>query len=75
MDDKVLNTDIKRLLPLVGSESRERFIERWLGFELELNELGLAYRDELDSVSGRVISFSNRARLEGRETARHRHAR
>jgi hypothetical protein len=25
-------------------------MERWLAFELELNELGLAYRDELDSV-------------------------
>ena len=25
-------------------------MERWLGFELELNKLGLAYRDELDTV-------------------------
>ena len=50
VDDKVFNTDIKRLLPLVGSESRESFMERWLAFELELNELGLTYRDELDSV-------------------------
>jgi SAM-dependent methyltransferase len=50
VDDKVFNTDIKRLLPLVGPESRESFMERWLAFELGLNELGLAYRDELDAV-------------------------
>jgi SAM-dependent methyltransferase len=50
VDDKVFNTDVKRLLPLVGAESRESFMERWLAFELGLNELGLAYRDELDSV-------------------------
>jgi SAM-dependent methyltransferase len=50
VDDKVFNTDVKRLLPLVGLESRESFMERWLAFELGLNELGLAYRDELDAV-------------------------
>jgi SAM-dependent methyltransferase len=50
VDDKVFNTDVKRLLPLVGAESRESFMERWLAFELGLNELGLAYRDELDAV-------------------------
>jgi hypothetical protein len=50
VDDKVFNTDVKRLLPLVGAESRESFMERWLTFELELNQLGLVYRDELDSV-------------------------
>jgi SAM-dependent methyltransferase len=50
VDDKVFNTDVKRLLPLVGVESRESFMERWLGFELGLNRLGLAYRDELDAV-------------------------
>jgi SAM-dependent methyltransferase len=50
VDDKVFNTDVKRLLPLVGAESREAFMERWLAFELELNELGLFYRDELDAV-------------------------
>jgi SAM-dependent methyltransferase len=50
VDDKVFNTDVKRLLPLVGPESRESFMERWLAFELGLNELGLAYRDELDAV-------------------------
>ena len=41
---------MKRLLPLIGPGSRENLMERWLAFELELNELGLAYRDELDSV-------------------------
>jgi SAM-dependent methyltransferase len=50
VDDKVFNTDVKRLLPLVGAESREGFTERWLAFELGLNELGLVYRDELDAV-------------------------
>jgi cyclopropane fatty-acyl-phospholipid synthase-like methyltransferase len=50
VDDKVFNTDVKRLLPLVRAESRESFMERWLAFELGLNALGLAYRDELDAV-------------------------
>lgn len=50
VDDKVFNTDLKRLLPLVEHERRDAFMERWLGFELELNKLGLAYRDELDTV-------------------------
>ena len=50
VDDKVFNTDVKRLLPLVGAESRESFMERWLAFELGLNELGLAYCEELDAV-------------------------
>jgi len=50
VDDKVFNTDVKRLLPLVGAESRETFMERWLAFELGLNGLGLAYREELDAV-------------------------
>ena len=49
-DDKVFNTDLKRLLPLVEAERRNTFMERWLAFELELNELGLDYSDELDSV-------------------------
>jgi hypothetical protein len=50
VDDKVFNTDLKRLFPLVDGDRREAFMERWLSFELELNELGLPYRDELDSV-------------------------
>jgi trans-aconitate methyltransferase len=49
-DDKVFNTDLKRLLPFVDTERRDAFMERWLAFELELNELGLDYSDELDSV-------------------------
>jgi methyltransferase family protein len=47
VDDKVFNTDLKRLFPLVPTDRREAFMERWLAFELELNELGLVYRDEL----------------------------
>jgi len=50
VDDKFFNTDVKRLLPLVGAESRESFMERWLAFELGLNKLGLVYREELDVV-------------------------
>jgi trans-aconitate methyltransferase len=50
VDDKVFNTDVKRLLPLVRVENRDSFMERWLAFELGLNALGLAYRDELDAV-------------------------
>ena len=50
VDDKVFNTDVKRLLPLVRAESRESFMERWLAFELGLNALGLSYRDEFDAV-------------------------
>src|SRR6266540_6672603 len=50
VDDKFFNTDVKRLLPLVGAESRETFMERWLAFELGLNKLGLVYREELDVV-------------------------
>jgi SAM-dependent methyltransferase len=50
VDDKVFNTDLKRLLPLVDTERRDDFMQRWLEFELRLNELGLVYRDELDTV-------------------------
>jgi Methyltransferase domain len=50
VDDKVFNTDLKRLLPLIEADGSEAFMERWLSFELELNELGLRYRDELDTV-------------------------
>jgi trans-aconitate methyltransferase len=46
-DDKVFNTDLKRLFPLVPEDRRGEFMRRWLAFELGLNELGLVYRDEL----------------------------
>jgi cyclopropane fatty-acyl-phospholipid synthase-like methyltransferase len=49
-DDKVFNTDLKRLVPLIPDERRADFLERWLGFELGLNELGLTYSDELASL-------------------------
>jgi SAM-dependent methyltransferase len=49
-EDKVFNTDLKRLYPLVPEPRREEFMERWLAYELELNELGIAYRDELASI-------------------------
>jgi SAM-dependent methyltransferase len=50
VDEKVFNTDLKRLYPLVPSGSAAAFMERWLAFELELNELGIEYRDELASI-------------------------
>lgn len=49
-DDKVFNTDLKRLFPLLPEEHRAAFLERWLDFELGLNELGLTYSDELASL-------------------------
>jgi len=50
VEDKVFNTDLKKLFPLVPEERRDAFMERWLAFELGLNELGLVYREELDRV-------------------------
>jgi SAM-dependent methyltransferase len=50
LEDKLFNTDLKRLFSLVPEERQETFMERWLAFELGLNELGLVYRDELDTV-------------------------
>jgi SAM-dependent methyltransferase len=49
-DDKVFNTDLKRLFPLVPEGRRGAFLERWLDFELGLNDLGLVYRDELEAI-------------------------
>jgi trans-aconitate methyltransferase len=50
VDDKVFNTDVKRLFSLVPEDRRDAFMERWLGFELGLNEIGLDYRDELATI-------------------------
>ncbi len=50
VEDKVFNTDLKRLFPHVPDERRERFMELWLSLELELNQLGLVYTDELATV-------------------------
>ena len=50
VEEKVFNTDLKRLYPLVRAEHADAYMERWLAFELELNELGIEYRDELASV-------------------------
>ena len=50
VEAKSFNTDLKRLYPFVPQKSRASFMERWLAFELELNELGIEYRDELASV-------------------------
>jgi SAM-dependent methyltransferase len=50
VEDKVFNTDLKRLYPLLPEARREEFMERWLAYELELNELGIEYRDELASI-------------------------
>jgi SAM-dependent methyltransferase len=50
VEDKAFNTDVKRLYRLVPEQHRDVFMERWLAFELELNQLGLVYRDELASL-------------------------
>jgi SAM-dependent methyltransferase len=50
VEDKVFNTDLKRLYRLVPEAQRDVFMERWLAFELEFNEFGLEYRDELASL-------------------------
>jgi trans-aconitate methyltransferase len=50
VEDQFFNTDVKKLFPLVPEERRDAFMERWLAFELGLNELGLVYREELDRV-------------------------
>jgi trans-aconitate methyltransferase len=50
VDDKVFNTDVKRLFPLLPEDQRDSFMERWLKFELGLNGLGLGYSDELATI-------------------------
>jgi SAM-dependent methyltransferase len=50
VEDKVFNTDLKRLYPLVPEARRQEFMDRWLAYELELNDLGIQYRDELASI-------------------------
>ena len=50
MEDKSFNTELKRLFPLVPQELRAGFMGRWLTFELEINELGIKYHDELASI-------------------------
>jgi SAM-dependent methyltransferase len=50
VDDKLFNTDVKRLCASVEADRRDAFMERWLAFELELNGLGLSYSDELESI-------------------------
>jgi trans-aconitate methyltransferase len=50
VEAKAFNTDLKRLYPLLPRKSQASFMERWLAFELELNELGIDYRDELASI-------------------------
>jgi trans-aconitate methyltransferase len=50
VEDRVFNTDLKRLYPLVPEPRSEEFMDRWLAYELELNELGIEYRDELASI-------------------------
>jgi 2-polyprenyl-3-methyl-5-hydroxy-6-metoxy-1,4-benzoquinol methylase len=50
VDDKFFNTDLKRFYRFVPEERRDSFMERWLAFELELNGLGLEFRDDLASL-------------------------
>lgn len=50
VEARSFNTDLKRLYPLLPEARREAFMERWLEFELSLDELGVEYRDELASI-------------------------
>jgi cyclopropane fatty-acyl-phospholipid synthase-like methyltransferase len=50
VDDKFFNTELKRFYRFVPEERRDSFMERWLAFELELNGLGLEFRDDLASL-------------------------
>jgi SAM-dependent methyltransferase len=56
-DAKALNTDVKAAYRSVPEARRDEFMERWLAFELQLNELGIEYRDELATVF-RTRSFA-----------------
>ena len=49
-DEKVFNTGLKDVYPLVPEERRREFVRRWLDLELELNAYGIRYRDELARV-------------------------
>jgi SAM-dependent methyltransferase len=50
VEERVFNTDLKRVYRLVPEERRAEYMTRWLDFELYLNTLGIEYRDELASM-------------------------
>ena len=50
VEDKSFNTELKRVFPLVPRERRAGFMASWLAFELQLNEFGIKYHDELASI-------------------------
>jgi hypothetical protein len=72
VDDKVFNTDVKRLHSLVPEEGRERFMQSWLAFELELNAVGLVYGDELAGLfrTRNVVLSRNAATTPARRAPR-----
>jgi cyclopropane fatty-acyl-phospholipid synthase-like methyltransferase len=47
VDEKYFNTDLKTVYRVVPETERDSFMERWLAFELYLNELGIEYDDRL----------------------------
>lgn len=49
-EDRVFNTGLKAVYPLVPPEHRSQFQERWLELELFVNEAGVRYRDDLAGV-------------------------
>lgn len=49
-DEKLFNTGLKDVYHFVPEHGRSQFMRRWLELELELNRLGIEYRDELATV-------------------------
>jgi SAM-dependent methyltransferase len=50
IDEKLFNLPVKALFPRVPPERHAEFLERWLDFELYLNQLGLREDDTLSEV-------------------------
>jgi SAM-dependent methyltransferase len=46
-DDKVFNTDLKSVWPLLEEPARPEFMREWLALELRINDLGVEYHDGL----------------------------
>jgi SAM-dependent methyltransferase len=54
IDDKYFNTQLKGVYKVIPDKHRPAYMEKWLDFELWLNELGIAYDD------GKARSFVTR---------------
>lgn len=58
VDDKGFNTELKRAYRDVPEERRDAFIERWLGFELDLNAAGLGYDERVFRTRNLILAAS-----------------